>query len=57
VASVSAVKVRLPVYDLTVEGEHEFFANGHLVHNCIWALTELMLSEGISQIERFRALA
>ena len=23
----------LPVYDLTVEGEHEFFANGVLVHN------------------------
>lgn len=22
------------VYDLTVEGEHEFFANGLLVHNC-----------------------
>lgn len=28
-----------PVYDLTVEGEHEFFANGVLVHNCTkyWA--------------------
>ena len=23
-----------PVYDLTVEGQHEFFANGVLVHNC-----------------------
>lgn len=23
-----------PVYDLTVQGEHEFFANGVLVHNC-----------------------
>jgi len=23
------------VYDLTVEGEHEFYANGVLVHNCI----------------------
>lgn len=23
-----------PVYDITVEGEHEFFANGVLVHNC-----------------------
>jgi hypothetical protein len=22
------------VYDLEVEGEHEFFANGILVHNC-----------------------
>ena len=23
-----------PVYDLTIEGAHEFFANGILVHNC-----------------------
>jgi hypothetical protein len=22
------------VYNLTVDGEHEFFANGVLVHNC-----------------------
>ena len=26
------------VYDLTVEGQHEFFADGVLVHNCIDAL-------------------
>lgn len=26
------------VYDLSVEGQHEFFANGILVHNCIDAL-------------------
>lgn len=26
------------VYDLTVEGQHEFFANGILVHNCIDSL-------------------
>lgn len=25
---------RADVYDITVEGEHEFFANGILVHNC-----------------------
>jgi len=30
-----------PVYNLEVEGEHEYFANGILVHNCVWALTEL----------------
>src|SRR5208283_2573633 len=24
----------VPVYDLQVDGEHEFFANGILVHNC-----------------------
>lgn len=29
---------RETVYDLAVEGEHEFFANGILVHNCIDAL-------------------
>ena len=26
------------VYDLTVEGQHEFFADGVLVHNCIDAI-------------------
>ena len=26
------------VYDLTVEGQHEYFANGVLVHNCLDAL-------------------
>ena len=35
------------VYDLTVEGEHEFFANGILVHNCIdstrYSLSDIFL--------------
>lgn len=26
---------KIKVYDLTVQGKHEFFANGVLVHNCI----------------------
>jgi hypothetical protein len=26
------------VYDLTIDGQHEFYANGVLVHNCIDAL-------------------
>jgi len=26
---------KVPVYDLSVEGAHEFFVNGILVHNCI----------------------
>ena len=26
----------MPVYNLTVEGTPEFFANGILVHNCSW---------------------
>lgn len=35
---VSLRKKAAAVYDLTVEGEHEFFANGLLVHNCIDAI-------------------
>lgn len=27
-----------PVYDLTVADQHEFFANGILVHNCTYGL-------------------
>jgi len=34
-----------PVYNLHVDGPHEFFANGFLVHNCVWALTDLFLGE------------
>jgi hypothetical protein len=26
----------VPVYDLTVSEDHEFFAGGLLVHNCTW---------------------
>jgi phage terminase large subunit-like protein len=39
IVSVEALSEKIPVYDLTVEGEHEFFANGVLVHNCtkFWA--------------------
>lgn len=37
VESVAATGKIEPVYDLTVEGEHEFFANGVLVHNCVAA--------------------
>jgi hypothetical protein len=33
-----------PVYNLSVEGDHpEYFANGILVHNCVWAFTVLMV--------------
>ena len=35
VLSVSApTNERVPVYNLSVEGEHEFFADGILVSNC-----------------------
>lgn len=33
------------VYDIEVEGEHEFFANGILVHNCIDATRYVVLEE------------
>lgn len=34
VLGVSALRRRGPVYDLQVEGAHEYFAGGVLVHNC-----------------------
>jgi len=43
VAQVSVAAAE-PVFNLEVEGEHEFFANGVLVHNCVWALTDLFPS-------------
>lgn len=36
VTSVKASGRVEPVYDLTVSDQHEFFANGLLVHNCTW---------------------
>ena len=38
VVSVSVIGTEDKVYDLTIEDEHEFFANGILVHNCMDAL-------------------
>lgn len=32
------------VWNLEVEGEHEYFANGILVHNCVHALTALLVN-------------
>ena len=29
------------VWDVMVEDEHEFFTDGHLVHNCVWAALSL----------------
>ena len=42
VLAVSAATVE-PVFNLHVDEHHEFFADGVLVHNCIWALSELMI--------------
>lgn len=48
----------VPVYDLTVEGEHEFYANGILVHNSThgngcWSVGTLMArsDDGIFYVE------
>jgi phage terminase large subunit-like protein len=35
--------VRRDVYDLMVADQHEFVAAGVLVHNCVWAATELQM--------------
>lgn len=44
-ARVSVERVMLggtaKVYNLHVDGVHEFYANGILVHNCIWGISEL----------------
>jgi phage terminase large subunit-like protein len=34
---------RQPVYNLHVDGCHEFIAEGVVVHNCVWALSELLV--------------
>jgi predicted phage terminase large subunit-like protein len=34
VLSVSAIRTTQPVYNLTIEGAHCYYANGVLVHNC-----------------------
>lgn len=36
VLGVYPVKKKSDVYNIEVEGEHEYFANGILVHNCSW---------------------
>ena len=36
------------VYDLMIAGVHEFTASGVIVHNCVWAISEL---KGLSVAE------
>jgi len=42
VVSVEKLNERKPVYNLTIEDSHNYFANGILVHNCdetrYWAM-------------------
>ena len=44
---------RREVYDLTIEGEHEYFANGILVHNCSDTLDYFYTSAFKEQWQRF----
>lgn len=43
VVQVSESKEKADVYNLHVKDQHEFTACGVLTHNCVWALTDLML--------------
>lgn len=55
VLSVEEIGIAKEVYDITVEGQHEFFANGILVHNCIdsirYALEPYILNKGKLRIK------
>lgn len=32
-----------PVFNLEIEDAHEYFANGVLVHNCVWGVVALIV--------------
>jgi hypothetical protein len=40
VLTIKDLSLNLPVYNLEVEDEHHYFANGILVHNCLYAWAE-----------------
>ena len=46
---------RADVYDLSVDGQHEFFADGVLVHNCLDASRYAMLGYAQYAIEELMA--
>ena len=46
------VSGRASVYNLEVEDVHEYYANGVLVHNCVWALLELTLKPFVQVADR-----
>lgn len=50
VVTVSTTDEKRPVYNLSVEGDHEYFADGVLVHNCNDSLHEFCTSPGVSHI-------
>ena len=41
VVGLKEEKTKQTVYNLEVEKTHDYFANGILVHNCVWAITYL----------------
>jgi len=43
VVQVCESKEVTDVYNLHIEDQHEFIAGGVLTHNCVWAITDLML--------------
>ena len=47
VVSVSHMPILLPTYDLRVEGEHEYVANGVFVHNCMSREVSRMKEAGL----------
>lgn len=49
VKTVSLLSQTSDVYDLTVEGEHEFFAGGVLVHNCDFDVFEELFANPCAQ--------
>lgn len=45
-----------PVYNLEVASHPEYFANGVLVHNCVWAMTSLLVDDGdYSELDAYMA--
>lgn len=51
VEGVAIGKEKRRVYDLTIEGCHEYFANGLLVHNCLDALRYAVYTHKISYFD------
>ena len=49
VDTVLPIKEKSPVYDLSIEGVHEFIAGGILVHNCRYGLSPIMKRGGTAR--------
>jgi phage terminase large subunit-like protein len=45
--SVERLPERSPVYNIEVEGEHEYFANGILTHNCKWSKAQAQVWDNL----------